>query len=83
MSLFKNPRFWFVAGIVTAVSAYILRSTSIIWLTIFYIMSSSAFGLSVRTYLDKCEFSDAYMDSEWQPTNESKFVTRAPIILWN
>ena len=83
MSLFKNPWFWIVVGIVAAVSAYMLRSISAVGFMICYILAPIAFGSAVRTYLDKCDFVDELMDAAWRSDAESRFERRAPIVLWN
>ena len=72
MSLFKNPWFWIVVGIVAAVSAYMLRSISAVGFLICYILTPIAFGLAVQTYLDKCDFMDELMDAAWRPDTETR-----------
>lgn len=67
MSLLKNPWFWATAGIVAAASAYMIRSVSAVGFVICYILTPIAFGLAVRTYLDKCDYENDVMDAAWRP----------------
>ena len=67
MSLLKNPWFWVIAGIVAAASAYMIRSVSVVGFVICYILTPTAFALAIRTYLDRCDFADEWMDAAWRP----------------
>ena len=72
MSLFKNPWFWVIAGIVAAASAYMIRSVSAVGFLICYILTPTAFGLATRIYLDKCDYENDVMDAAWRPDTEPR-----------
>ena len=83
MPLFKNLCFWVLTGIVAAVSAYMIRSASAVGFMICYLLTPTAFGLAVRTYLDQCNFADALMDAAWRPNTEAVAVTEDSIVRWS
>ena len=82
MSLLKNSWFWLIAGIVAAVSAYMICSLSTVGFIIFYILSPAAFGLAVRTCLDKCGFTGEGMNDDWQGGNGTEYEESIPLVFW-
>ena len=84
MSLLKSPWFWSVVGVLSVISASMIRTVSIAGYMALYILAPLAIGEAIRMYLDKVRYTEVWEDEEWK---ESHAVLKSemciPVVLWS
>ena len=84
MSLLKKSWFWGVIGVLSMVSAYLIRNISIAGYMALYILAPLAIGIAIRMYLDRVQYTDVWEDEDWKAHHDAlKSEPLIPLVLWN